>query len=155
MGEEALDFLNIAFRKVNLEGFEIMATCRKIRKGKYDKESGQEAADLLICAFEEDQVDYDNLDHKAKNAVYEVLFFVISHPRCFSGNQRSSVKELVEDGIVTLTKKQSRCFDAWCERICDSFNDGSFWSEDEDEEDYHGGGYKFADYTDYYFYDSD
>merc|ERR1711962_1832023 len=102
MGEEALDFLNIAFRKVNLEGFEIMATCRKIRKGKYDKESGQEAADLLICAFEEDQVDYDKLDHKAKNAVYEALFFVISHPRCFSGNQRSSVKELVEDGFVTL-----------------------------------------------------
>ena len=151
--EEALDFLNIAFKKVNLEGFDIMATCRKIREGKYDKESGQEAADLLIRAFEEDQVDYDNLDHKAKNAVYEALFFVISHPRCFSGNQRSSVKDLVEDGFVTLTEKQRQRFDAWCERICDTFNDGSFWSEDEDDEDYHGGLY--ADYDNFYFYDSD
>ena len=74
--EEALDFLKIAFKKVNLEGFDIMATCRNIREGKYDKESGQEAADLLIRAFEENQVDYDKLDHKAKNAVYEALFFV-------------------------------------------------------------------------------
>ena len=65
------------------------------------------------------------------------------------------MKELVEDGFVTLTEKQRQRFDAWCERICDTFNDGSFWSEDEGEGDYLGGRYEYAVYCDYYFYDSD
>ena len=62
------------------------------------------------------------------------------------------MKELVEEGFVTLTEKQRQRFDAWCERICDTFNDGSFWSEDDNDG---GGGYEYADYDDYYFYDSD
>ena len=65
------------------------------------------------------------------------------------------MKELVEDGFVTLTEKQRQRFDAWCERICDTFNDGSFLSEDEDEGDDLGGRYEYDVSGDYYFYDSD
>ena len=65
------------------------------------------------------------------------------------------MKELVEDGFMTFTERQRQRFDAWCEMICDTCNDGSFWSEDDNDEDYHGGGYECADYDNYYFYNTD
>ena len=46
--EEALDFLNIAFKKVNLESFDIMATCRKIRKGSTTRSQGKRQQ---TCSF--------------------------------------------------------------------------------------------------------
>jgi len=62
--EEKLDFLNIPFKAVNVEGLDVMATCRRIRAGKYDRESGEEAADLFIRAFEEGELEYEQLDHR-------------------------------------------------------------------------------------------
>ena len=155
--EEKLDFLNIPFKAVNVEGLDVMATCRRIRAGKYDRDSGEEAADLFIRAFEEGEVEYEQLDHKAKNAVFEAMFFVVSHPRSFGANQRSSMKSLAEEDIVKLTEKQEQRFDAWTERIEDTFDDGNpcSWSDDEDDEDYGFFRYECADYDDFYSYDSD
>ena len=124
--------------------------------GKYNRESGEEAADLFIRAFEEGEVEYEQLEHKAKNAVYEAMFFVVSHPRSFGANQRSSMKSLVEEDIVKLTEKQKQRFDAWSERIRDTFDEGNPWSDDEDDDDDYGFfGYECADYDDFYRYDSD
>ena len=154
--EEKLDFLNIPFKTVNVDGLDIMATYHRIREGKYDRESGEEAADLFIRAFEEGEVEYEQLDHKAKNAVYEAMFFVVSHPRSFGANQRSSMKSFVEEDIVKLTAKQEQRFESRSERIKDNFDDGNpCWSHDEDDEDYGFFRYECADYDDFYSYDSD
>ena len=153
--EEKLDFLNIPFKPVNVEGLDITATCRRIRDGKYNRESGEEAADLFIRAFEGGELEYEQLDHKAKNAVYEAMFFVVSHPRSFGANQRSSMKSLVEESIIELTEKQEQRFDAWTEKIRDTFDEGNPWSDDEDGDDYGVFGYECADYDEFYSYDSD
>ena len=92
--------------------------------------TGEEAADLFIHAFEGGQLEYEQLDHKAKNAVYEAMFFVVSHPRSFGANQRSSMKSLVEESIINLTEKQEQRFDAWSERMGDTFDKGNPWSHD-------------------------
>ena len=140
---------------MNVEGLDIMATCRRIRDGKYDRESGEEAADLFIRAFEGGELEYEQLDHKAKNAVYEAMFFVVSHPRSFGASQRSSMKSLVEESIIELTEKQEQRLDAWTERIRDTFDEGNLWSDDEDDDDYGVFGYECAAYDDFYSYDSD
>ena len=113
------------------------------------------AADLFIRAFEGGKLEYEQLDHKAKNAVYEAMFFVVSHPRSFGASQRSSMKSLVEESIVELTEKQEKRLDAWTERIRDTFDEGILWSDDEDDDDYGVFGYECAAYDDFYCYDSD
>jgi len=65
------------------------------------------------------------------------------------------MKSLAEEDIVKLTEKQEQRFDAWTERIEDTFDDGNPWSDDEDDEDYGFFRYECADYDDFYSYDSD
>ena len=75
-----------------------------IRDAREDRDDARDAAESLVMGIHSGKVSYPRMDHKEKNAVFDTILFIVSHPGMFGNNLKYSTEKVAD--TINFTVKQ-------------------------------------------------
>ena len=99
-----LDFLNIVYKTPDMNDTDVTYLSWTIRDAREDRGDAKNAAESLVMGILSGKVSYHRMEHKEKNAVFDAILFIVSHPGMFGNNLRYNTEKVAS--TINFTVKQ-------------------------------------------------